>query len=165
MILTVTIILASVLLDQISKFIVLEYLVPRESVTVIPHVLDFTYVENRGAAFGILQNHRWVFMVVSVIAIAVILIYIGIFKPKDKLTITSLAMIAGGGVGNMIDRIFRGFVVDFIEATFIDFYVFNIADSFVCVGCGLLILSLIIEEIRENKAKKAAKKAELDANE
>lgn len=165
MILTVIIILASVLADQISKYFVLELLRDKGSVTVIPHVLDFTYVENRGAAFGILQNHRWVFMVVSVIAIALILFYIGKFKPQDKLTVISLALIASGGVGNMIDRVFRGFVVDFIEATFVQFYVFNIADACVTVGCVLLIVSMIVAEIRERKEKKLAKHSGDSANE
>lgn len=165
MILTVIIILASALIDQISKYLVLELLVEKGSVTVIPHVLDLTYVENRGAAFGILQEHRWVFMVISVVAIALILFYIGKFKPQDKLTVISLALIAGGGVGNMIDRVFRGFVVDFIEATFVKFYVFNIADSCVTVGCVLLIIAMIVAEVRERREKAMSSASENNGNE
>lgn len=165
MILTVIIILASALIDQISKYLVLELLVEKGSVTVIPHVLDLTYVENRGAAFGILQEHRWVFMVISVVAIALILFYIGKFKPQDKLTVISLALIAGGGVGNMIDRVFRGFVVDFIEATFVKFYVFNIADSCVTVGCVLLIIAMIVAEVRERRGKAMSSASENNGNE
>ena len=100
-----------------------------------------------------LSEHRWVFMAVSVIAIAAFLFYIIKFKPQGKLLLSSMAMIIGGGIGNMIDRVWRGSVVDFIEVDFMEFAVFNVADIFVCVGCGLMILDVILYEIREQKMK------------
>lgn len=144
----------AVLLDQITKLLVLQNIGEGASVEGIRGVFRLTYIENKGAAFGILAHQRWVFMVLSVIAIAAILFYLWKEKPKSILVRLSLGMILGGGVGNMIDRIFRGAVIDFIDLEFMDFYVFNIADSFVCVGCALLILYMILSEVREKKQKK-----------
>jgi len=156
MLLTICVLLGSVLLDQLSKYLVLTYLAPVGSVPLWEGVLHFTYVENTGAAFGMLKDHRWVFLLISTVAIAAILIYMFKARPASVLERLSLAMIAGGGIGNMIDRVARGFVVDFIDVRLINFYVFNIADSFVCVGCGLLIFALIRAEIREAREKKHA---------
>ncbi len=154
MLYTIIFALGAVILDQLSKWLVLEYLKPISSFPLWKDVLHFTYVENRGAAFGMLADQRWVFMIVSTVAIIVIFAYIAWAKPESKWMLTSLAMIAGGGIGNMIDRIFRGYVVDFIDVTLIDFYVFNIADSFVCVGCGIMIVYVIIDSVKEAKANK-----------
>lgn len=154
MLLCILIVIGAVVLDQVSKLWVLDTLAPAGSFHLWEGVLHFTYVENRGAAFGMLTNHRWVFMVISTVSIIALLLYIFIAKPKSRLEIVSISFIIGGGIGNMIDRIFRGFVVDFIDVTCINFYVFNIADSFVCVGCGLMILSLLLPELNERKGKK-----------
>jgi len=72
-------------------------------------------------------------------------------------------MIAGGGIGNMIDRIAYGYVVDFIDCRFIDFYVFNIADSFVCVGCFMFIIGVIVDEIRTAKKQKLNEACEVES--
>ena len=94
-------------------------------------------------------------MVLSVVAICVLIAYLAISKPKSIVMRTAVALIAGGGIGNMIDRSFRGFVVDFIDVKAVWQYVFNVADAAVCVGCGLLILWMILSEIREKKSKSA----------
>ena len=156
MLFTFLFMIAAVVLDQVSKMLVLRYLVPVGSYKLWEGVLHFTYVENTGAAFGMLKDHRWVFLVLSTVAIFAVIGYILVVRPKGWTERIALASIAGGGIGNMIDRVGYGFVVDFIDVTCIDFYVFNIADSFVCVGCGLLILALILEEIRQKKEKKTA---------
>lgn len=149
---------AVILADQLTKLWTVRSLVHvGASYKLIPGVLHFTYVQNRGAGMGILAEHRWVFMTVSCIAIAAILAFIVIKRPKDKLLLTSLALIAGGGAGNMIDRVALGYVVDMINVELIDFYVFNVADSAVCIGCGMMILYMIIDEVREYKKKKAEK--------
>lgn len=158
----VLIMLASVLLDQASKQLVLSYLEPVGSYPLINNVLHFTYVENRGAAFGMLSDRRWIFMTVSVAVIIVIFAYIAYAKPKNMWVKTALAMIAGGGIGNMIDRVARGFVVDFIDVTCIKFYVFNIADSFVTVGCAILIVAMIVDEISDAKKKKQSAVSETE---
>lgn len=142
------------MLDQLSKYLVVQNMELYDSVEIIPGILNFTYIENKGAAFGMLADHRWVFLIVSTVAIAAFVFYIVKYRPKNLLLRVALSFVVGGGIGNMIDRCLRGSVVDFIDVKFIDFYVFNIADSFVCVGCGLMILYLIISEIKEYRNKK-----------
>ena len=141
---TLTVVLLVILCDILSKYLVLQLLVPLErSVTFIPHVIDFTFVKNKGAAFGMLSDHRWVFMSVSVIFIAGLIFILKSAKDEHTLYKVSLAMILGGGIANMIDRIFVGYVVDFIEFTFFDFAVFNIADSAITIGMVCLIIYFI----------------------
>lgn len=153
------IILGAVGLDQLTKWLAVTYLKGSESFPFWEGVLHFTYVENTGAAFGSFQDRRWVFMVVSSVAIVALIAYFFWAKPKDKLTVTALAFITGGGIGNMIDRLVSGYVVDFIDFTLIDFYVFNIADSFVCVGVGLMFLALLVSSRREAREREEQKRA------
>jgi len=137
-ILTILLIIA----DQITKYYTLIKLSPIGSIEVLKGVLSFTYVENRGAAFGILQNARWIFIAVTLITIIAIIGYIIKTKPSCKTLLLSLSLILAGGIGNMIDRIFRGFVVDMIEVTFINYPVFNLADC--CVVIGTILLGIYI---------------------
>ncbi len=155
MIFCIVIILLSVLADQISKYLAVTYLTGVDTLPLIEDVFHFTYVENRGAAFGMLADHRWVFMVLSVVGIVAVGIWIAVEKPRSRWIRGAAALIMGGGIGNMIDRVALGYVVDFIDCRFIDFYVFNIADSCVCVGCAMLVLAVLAEEIREMKKKKS----------
>ena len=131
--------------DQVSKLLCDIWLKSRQSIAIIPEVLNFTYVENRGAAFGMLTEHRWIFMVLSVIVIAVIAVLIVKFRKSHRLLCVSLGLLLGGGIGNMIDRIRLGYVIDFIDFRVFDFWkwVFNIADCGVTVGCVLLIIYLL----------------------
>ncbi len=142
-------------LDQLTKYLAVTHLKPIDTFPIIEDVLHLTYLENRGAAFGMLADHRWVFMVTSTIAIVGVVIFMlaGFKKYYDPLLWTGLAFIAGGGIGNMIDRVLLGYVVDFIDFRLIDFAIFNTADSFVCVGAGLSMLWIILSEIRERKQK------------
>ena len=116
-------------------------------------------------AFGMLKDHRWVFMVFSTIAIVALIVYLFRFRPESRWMQVSMAMIIGGGIGNMIDRVLLGYVVDFIDFTLINFAVFNVADSFVCIGAGIMILCLVldlIKEIKLEKAQKAEEKSDVD---
>ena len=144
-----------ILLDQISKILIVHNLYEGQ-VDLIPHFFRFTYVENRGMAFGMLSEHRWVFIVLSVVGIAAVAAYLWFFV-KSRLGRVALSMIVGGGVGNMIDRVRLGFVVDFIDFYALDFWVwvFNIADAAVCVGAGLFVLDLILGAVAEVKKKPA----------
>ncbi len=161
MFLCCTIIVAVVYLDQLSKWLSIILLRGGESHPLIADVLHLTYVENRGAAFGMLSDQRWLFMIASSVAIVGMLIYMFVTKPKNLLLRTSLSMIIGGGIGNMIDRLFLGYVVDFIDFTLINFAVFNIADSFVSVGTGLLMIYIIISTINDYKGAKSEKGKQL----
>lgn len=159
-----SIIVFGIVLDQITKLLAVKYLIDG-SVTFIPGVIDFTYVENRGMAWGLFADQRWIFMTASVIAIVALSVFLYMRKSPNRLYAIAISLIISGGIGNMIDRTVLGYVVDFLEATFIDFPVFNVADSFVTVGAFGLIALLILDIIKEAKAerqKKAAKKDEGD---
>ena len=110
-----------------------------------------------------LSNHRWVFLIISTVALIGIMIYMIKWRPSDKFAYIGISFIVGGGIGNMIDRIWLGYVVDFID--FCAFpsiwnYIFNVADSFVCVGAGLLMLYIILSTIKESKAESKKGQAE-----
>ena len=159
----IAIIVGIVGIDQLTKWLAVIYLQGESSFPLWREVLHFTYVENTGMAFGMLKDHRWVFMVFSTVSIIALLVYLFRFRPQSRWMQVPMAMIVGGGIGNMIDRIFLGYVIDFIDFTLIDFAVFNIADSFVCVGAGILIVYLLIDLFREIKLERA-KKAEGKSN-
>ena len=147
-----------VVADQVSKIPL------RSSVEVIPNIFRFTYIQNDGAAFGMLDDARWVFMVFSTAAIIGVLGYMIIKKPQSKLLCVSLAFIVGGGIGNMIDRVRLGYVIDFLDfCAFPKLWMwnFNIADSFVVVGAGMLMLWMVLDLIREIKEEKVQKEMAL----
>ena len=132
-----------IIADQITKWLTIRFLVSGSSVEIIPRILSLTYVENRGAAFGILAGARWFFIAVTALVVAALIVYGIIKKPVSKLYKISAPLIIAGAVGNLIDRVFRGFVVDMIEATFIDFPVFNVADCCVVIGSVLFCLYIL----------------------
>lgn len=157
MILLIAIIVGVIALDQLTKWLAVIYLEGAPSLPLWQDVLHFTYTRNEGAAFGIFSNQRWVFMVFSTIAIVALLVVLFAYRPKSRYVQITLAMIVGGGIGNMIDRIALGYVIDFIDFTLIDFAIFNVADSFVTVGAFMLMGYLIMDIVREAKAEKAKK--------
>jgi len=132
-----------ILIDQISKYLIRINLYDK-SINIIPHLLKFTYVENRGALFGIGQNSTLFFIIFSIIIIgAIIAISIMQRNNLNKLEKISLCLILSGGIGNLIDRIFFGFVTDFLDISpFFDWPVFNIADIYVVSGCVLLVFAI-----------------------
>ena len=136
---------ACVGVDQLTKWLCMRFLEPVGSVTLIEGLLRLTYLENRGAAFGSFSEHRWVFMLFSTVAILAVGAYLLLLCENDRLLRWSLALIVGGGIGNMIDRIALGYVVDFIDFYGIWAYIFNGADSFVCIGAGLLVLYTLLQ--------------------
>ena len=146
-----------ILLDQITKILALQHLAPVGSLPLWENVLHLTYVENTGAAFGMLKDHRWVFLVISTVALGGMIVYMFLNKTKHPLETTAVAFIVGGGIGNMIDRLTRGFVVDFVDVKCIPHwnYIFNVADIFVCVGCGLFILYVLLFETKSKKAEES----------
>ncbi len=147
--------LAVIALDMMSKFLVVKLLEPYgASYPLIKDVLHFTYVENTGAAFGILKEHRWVFLLASLVAIGIIIRMLTKINIKNKLFLVSLSLILGGGIANMVDRLTIGYVVDFIEFRFINFAVFNIADSAISIGAVLLVIYIIFFEFKEMKSGK-----------
>jgi signal peptidase II len=136
------IIAAIIALDQYTKFLTLTKLVPIGDFNVIPGFLEFTYVENYGIAFGMFQN-KTLFFIIATSIIAVIVLYF-VFKMSKKYVFFTicLSLIFGGAVGNIIDRIRLGYVVDFIHFSFFP-PVFNIADSGVVVGAIALSIAIL----------------------
>jgi len=145
---------ASIVIDQITKLWAVNVLKNGGSIKIIGDFLRFTYAENKGAAFSILQGQR-VFFVITTITMLVVLAYI-YFKTKNitKLSKLSIAMIAGGAIGNFIDRVRLGYVVDLIDVRFGNFYnfpIFNVADSFVVCGTILMIILILFNRFEKSE--------------
>lgn len=159
-IVSIALMLVGVGLDQLTKYLVVANMELYESIEVIPGIFNFTYIQNDGAAFGMLDDQRWIFLALSTVAIIGILGFLFWKKPQDKLMLSALILIVSGGIGNMIDRVSLGYVIDFIDfCAFPEIWkwVFNVADSFVCIGAGIMILWLILDTIRDYKREQAAK--------
>lgn len=146
---------ALVVIDQLSKNYIAAHFAVGQSQPVIDGVFHITYVQNRGAAFGIFQNQPWIFLSITTI---VMLVCVSLLIKKtfhSRMMHWALFLVLAGGAGNMIDRLFRvdedggRYVVDFLEARFIDFPVFNIADICVVVGAALIVLYFVIDTIQD----------------
>ena len=161
------IIAVGIILDQITKWLSVENLKKIDTLPLIEDVLHLTYVENRGAAFGMMADQRWIFIIISSVAILGFMLYLYLGHADGPLYSIGMSLVISGGIGNMIDRLALGYVVDFIDCRFVKypvftsggavwntFPVFNGADSFVCVGAGIIMLAVILEMRAEIKGKK-----------
>ena len=129
--------------DQFTKYLTVAGIAPGQAVPFLPNLLQLTFVKNTGAAFSSFEGQQWLFALVFAVFTG-LLIY-EYFKKNMGFTAFErwcIAAIYGGGLGNMIDRVRRGYVVDMIETTFIEFPVFNVADCFITCGCILLMVHL-----------------------
>lgn len=129
-------------MDQLVKRIIVANLSLAQTIPVIQDIFHITYIRNTGAAFSLMDGMQWflvLFPVLLVVAAVAFLLIKG--KSAHPLLLVSVSMIAGGGIGNLIDRIAYGYVVDFFD--FRIFPIFNVADIFVCIGCGLMILYVL----------------------
>ena len=164
MLIWLMIIAGAIFLDQLSKWLTvmnLEYIAPPKSPDTSPVIQDvfhFTYVRNTGAAFSMFNepDERWIFMSISTVAIIALSIYLWKKRNDSKLLGVALSFIIGGGIGNMIDRCLLGYVIDMLDFRIINFAIFNVADTFVCVGVGLFALYIILDEINNSKKNKSA---------
>ncbi len=151
---------ACVALDQWAKAAALENLVPGRPVPLVPGVMDLLLVRNTGAAFSFGEGAGWLFVLVCVAVVVALVAYLWRATEVPMALVVCAGLVAGGGVGNLIDRVSRGWVCDFFATTFMDFAVFNVADIFVCVGVALGLLFLFLwereEERREEERSKAA---------
>ena len=146
--------------DQIIKYFVLLYLKPVGSVSVINGFLEWNYVENTGAAFGSFSGNTTLLSVITAVIILAGIAAIIFKKIKSKYLLVTATIAIAGGLGNLIDRIFRGYVVDFIKVLFIDFPVFNFADILVTCGSFMLIIYLIIDIYNDSRKKSKGDKLE-----
>lgn len=126
--------------DRVTK--ILAPGIPENGVVLIPGVIGLRYAENRGIAFSLLSGAPWALGVVSLLIIAAAFFCLR-GKKLQPLALTGLMMMLGGAAGNMVDRFVHGFVPDMIEVLFMNFAIFNVADMFLCFGCGLVIISLL----------------------
>ncbi|OPL08139.1 MAG: hypothetical protein AVO33_01780 [delta proteobacterium ML8_F1] len=140
-------------LDQLTKYWALEQLTRIETIPIIQDVFHLTFRQNTGAAFSILRDNLQLLIVMT----SVVIFFLGIFlivatvKKEPPLMLLGLSMILGGAVGNLVDRVRLGYVVDFFDFRLINFAVFNVGDSFIVIGALLVGLYVVILEIRESK--------------
>lgn len=167
MILLIAIIVGGVLLDQASKWLASSFLVGKDTITLIPpRILELTFLTNEGVAGGAFSGNWFATILFPVIGLVVLGVYLFKFCPKEKRYRIPLAFVLSGGVGNLIDRVFRGEVVDFISmpwlpwvqfrpVSFVDFPIFNVADICVTMGAFALIIVLVVDLVKEGKKQKA----------
>ena len=158
------IILAVCVLDQLTKVYAMDVIAAANHISadalangctkpILEGALHLTYLENPGMSFGLLADHRWVFLTLSTVGILVLFAYLIYIKGEDRLLSVSLALVIGGGIGNMFDRLTLGYVVDFFDFRLFSFWkwIFNLADACVCVGAALMVLAVLLSYKKERK--------------
>lgn len=143
-----------VMMDQLSKFFVVSFLKGQSPYILIEGFLSFYYIENRGAAFGILQNSQLLFSIITIVVLLGLMIYlIKNYKSSSLATKISLTLIIAGAIGNFIDRLRLKYVIDFISFRMFghDFAVFNLADSFIVIGTIIVMILVILHENPKRK--------------
>ena len=159
MILAVIFILAVIGLDQLSKYWAVTRLAARGTIPIIENVFHLTYAENRGAAFSMMWDSRWFLVIIT--SLTMIFVATALYRKwlDGHIVRWGGYCIIAGGIGNLIDRVLNGYVVDMFDFRLINFAIFNVADIFICVGGGLFVLYMILELIAADKAKKAQEAA------
>lgn len=135
-----------IIIDQLTKYLTVQNIDLYEVVDVIPNFVSFTYIQNTGAAFSILEGQMWFFYIVTTVVVAGLIYYMYTEAKQDKLLGFLLSLILAGAIGNFIDRLFLQYVVDMIKLEFIDFAIFNVADSYLTVGVILLLIYTLYDE-------------------
>jgi signal peptidase II len=140
--------------DRIAKWLVVTYMEFGQSIPLWEGVFHLTSHRNRGAAFGILENQRGFFIVITIAIIVGIIWYLRKAHKESKLVSLALALILGGAIGNFYDRVLTGEVVDFLDFTLINFPIFNIADSAIVIGVSLFVIDGIRELLMNGRDRK-----------
>ncbi len=141
-------------LDQIIKILVVKQLKPVGSVPLIDGFIQLRYTENTGAAFGSFSEYTNILSAVTFVVIVAGILYLMIGKKKINVEYVCVVLMISGGAGNLIDRVFRGYVVDYIEPLFIDFAIFNFADVLVTCSAVVLVIYMLYDIFREQKRVK-----------
>ena len=141
-------------LDRFSKILAVKYLSGGTPVTVIPHILGLRYTENTGAAFSMLSKNTDFLIIITIVSMAFLVYLIFIKKYGTVIERALMTVVLAGGIGNLIDRIVSGYVVDYFEFMFINFAVFNVADIYITVGITLYLVYALCEEYKNKKDKK-----------
>ncbi|MFS9179293.1 signal peptidase II [Streptococcus australis] len=139
-------ILLLILLDQAVKGYVVKEIPLGGMRRFIPKVVSLTYLKNSGAAFSMLENQQWFFTIITLIAMGAAFVYLYRHIKGSIWLLLGLALIISGGIGNFIDRLRQGFVVDMFHLDFMNFAIFNVADIYLTIGVGLLLIYILREE-------------------
>ncbi len=156
-VITLIIIAVLVAIDQIIKLLVIEHLEPIGSLPIIDGFIQLKYAENTGAAFGSFSGKTSLLSVFTFAIIIVGVVYLLTQKRKLDFEYVCITLIISGGIGNLIDRVFRGFVVDYIEPLFIKFAIFNFADILVTCSCVALVIWMLYDIYKDGKREKRKK--------
>ena len=140
------VIVVLIALDQWVKFEIVKNIQLGEVKPFIPKILSLTYLRNTGAAFSILENQQWLFAVITLVVIGAAIWYLSKHIKGSAWLLSGLSLIIAGGIGNFIDRMRQGFVVDMFQLDFINFAIFNVADSYLTIGVLVLIVMMLKEE-------------------
>lgn len=140
------VIVALIALDQWVKFEIVKNIQLGEVKPFIPKIVSWTYLRNTGAAFSILENQQWLFAVITLVVIGAAIWYLSKHIKGSVWLLSALCLIIAGGIGNFIDRMRQGFVVDMFQLDFINFAIFNVADSYLTIGVLVLIVMMLKEE-------------------
>ena len=145
------IVLLLIALDQWVKAYVVQEIPLGEVRPWIPNLVSLTYLQNRGAAFSMLQDQQWFFAIITLLVMAGAIWYLHKHMEASLWLVFGLTLIIAGGLGNFIDRMSQGFVVDMFHLDFINFAIFNVADSYLTVGVIVLLIAMLKEEVNGNK--------------
>ena len=145
-----------IVIDQIVKILVISKLALQQSITIINNFFNITYVRNTGAAWSILSGNVLLLIMISVLALVTIYYYLIKDKDLNKIDIVSYSMLIGGIIGNLIDRIVHGYVIDYLDFKIFNynFPIFNIADTLIVISIIIIGISLIVGEYREQNRNK-----------
>lgn len=145
---------AMVGLDQLVKYLVVSNMQLNQIIPVVPGILNLRYIQNDGAAFSFLAGKQIFLIIATSVALLAIAYILWKHRPKNKAVFFGFVLILAGGVGNWIDRVLNGYVVDYFEFAFVNFAIFNLADTFVTVGLVLFLAGYIYTEIKAYQRKK-----------
>lgn len=134
-----------VAVDQLIKAWATDVLLPQEAIQVLPGIVELRYYLNNGMAFSMLEGRQTLLIGATSLMLAAVLLALLFYKKMTPLERVAWTLVLGGGVGNLIDRVCNGVVVDYINPLFINFAVFNFADICVCTGVGVLVLSILLD--------------------
>lgn len=142
-----------IIIDQLTKYLTVQNIALYEVVEVIPNIVSLTYIQNTGAAFSILEGQMWFFYIVTIIVVAGLIYYMYTEAKEDKVLGYLLSIILAGAIGNFIDRLFLQYVVDMIKLEFINFAIFNVADSYLTIGIVVLFIYILYDERKTQKRR------------
>ena len=140
-------------MDQWVKFEIVKNIQLGEVKSFIPKILSLTYLRNTGAAFSILENQQWLFAVITLVVIGAAIWYLCKQIKGSFWLLSGLSLVIAGGIGNFIDRVRQGFVVDMFQLDFINFAIFNVADSYLTIGVMVLVVMMLKEEDNASKGR------------